>query len=73
MIVLKTCPFCGSDAELRERDNVNPQGGKQYSVRCVNPKCIAKKPDVWRVNKYDVVSMWNRRVVQIDCLQKRGE
>lgn len=60
MARLKLCPFCGSVAKLLERDNVNPQGGKQYAVRCTNSNCIYR-PDVWRVNRADVVSMWNRR------------
>ena len=67
MSKLRPCPFCGADAEFRERENINPQGGKQYGVRCSNPKCIGKKLEVWRVHKNDVICLWNRRVGQTDC------
>jgi len=69
IIGLRSCPFCGAEAELIERDNVNPQGGKQYSIRCTNPFCIYK-PAAWRVHKADVLSLWNRRATE--CIVNNG-
>jgi hypothetical protein len=63
---LKPCPFCGSPAELRERENMNPQGGKQYNVRCSNPSCICK-PLAWRRDRIEIMTLWNIRAVQTDC------
>ena len=60
---LERCPFCGHEAELRERNNSNPSGGKQYQIRCSNKHCICR-PITWRVNLYEVVAMWNRRATR---------
>lgn len=60
---LKPCPFCGAEAEIVDRENTNPQGGRQFTARCTNPKCICK-PTTWRVSLYDVVSLWNHRATE---------
>lgn len=51
---LKTCPFCGSEAELHEIYVV-----KQYHVRCTNNLCGARM--VVCEDKDEAIKMWNER------------
>lgn len=57
--ILKLCPFCGGEAELKQT------GRKQLTIKC--KKCLVKK--VQRVLRYSLdwleqkmISDWNQRV-----------
>ena len=65
-IKLKSCPFCGSEAEIAERYNSNE--GYSISVGC--SKCFCKiKKNLWldfnestiRYNLNIMVKKWNTR------------
>ncbi len=53
MLSLKTCPFCGGEAEL-SRDNFG-----RYAVICSETDCGAVMAG--HKNKSSVIQMWNRR------------
>lgn len=51
---LKTCPFCGSEAEIVR----NGSGG--YFVRCTNKQCAAKTR-LYHENETGARMFWNKR------------
>ena len=51
---LKTCPFCGSEAEIVR----NGSGG--YFVRCTNKQCAAKTR-LYHENEAGARIAWNKR------------
>ena len=58
MIDLKPCPFCGSEAEMR-----NTRGLRTWIVECSNPSC----PASYMIGndyetKEEAIEFWNRRV-----------
>lgn len=67
MTRLKSCPFCGGDAELDEnqsfREFVSGKISRAVAVYCSN--CSAEisicVPDVPDITPEQVVDMWNRR------------
>lgn len=63
---LKPCPFCGGEAEYKERGN-EYSGITETSVIC--KKCCARQIHKWRHYKFrfdfvrsKTIDTWNRRV-----------
>ena len=50
-VKLKTCPFCGSEAEMLEHT-------KSYSIRCTKCNCMQA---MWSFNKTEAINSWNTR------------
>lgn len=68
-IKLKPCPFCGSKAELDDRETYEDVQEKFFEVFCENPDCVAAIIVYNRTNgplPYEVMAekaaeKWNRR------------
>lgn len=56
MVMLKPCPFCGSDAILEDLGGAVTSG--RYFVRC--PKCKVAQDSLW-ATKQTAIKRWNRR------------
>lgn len=54
-IELKSCPFCGGKAEVRE----NTECGRQYYVGCT--RCPADVGRLWFWKMSDAIEAWNTR------------
>lgn len=57
---LKPCPFCGAEAELREKPNENPQSGTMYNIRCSRQHCMGRNTK-WLLDKHELARAWNIR------------
>lgn len=55
---MKTCPFCGGDAEIYETPHV-PRG-TDYTPRCKNPSCCGRLTKKYST-KQKAINAWNRR------------
>lgn len=53
---LKTCPFCGAEAELVDCE-IQPR----WYVRCTNRYCGVEQ-EFCRMSKQSAIKAWNRRV-----------
>lgn len=51
---LETCPFCGSEAELRQTSSWD------YFVRCTNKQCAARTRQ-FHENRNGAIATWNLR------------
>lgn len=56
---LKTCPFCGGEAEVQEF-------GYYTYVRCINKKCAIKPITACYLDEERAVKEWNRREGRVD-------
>jgi hypothetical protein len=62
---IKSCPFCGADARLKETVLQQFWGPDvaHYQVCCTNKRCIMALGVGWTFeNDEDVIREWNRRV-----------
>ena len=58
MSELKPCPFCGSEAILREK-----KGLGTWIVECLNGRCPASYMIGWDYDtQIEAIEAWNRRV-----------
>ena len=53
---LKTCPFCGEDAELVDCE-IQPR----YFVRCTNYRYCGIEQEICSTSKQTAIKRWNRR------------
>lgn len=53
-MILKSCPFCGSEAELLGENCF-------WEVRCTGMECVAS---VWETKQENAIQLWNRRVAE---------
>ena len=61
---LKTCPFCGGDAQICESRmwiNGDSNGGHRKYIQCV--KCACRTMDFDWDDRDDMIDTWNGRVV----------
>lgn len=62
MVELKSCPFCGSEAEFLSD---NDHHGTFYTLGCSNERCIAntiiyRMPDE-ELKMEEAIEQWNKR------------
>ena len=69
---LKSCPFCGSEAEL-SRTHPNPAfdwGGRYgttvWEVYCSNTDCPCEAGTGWKNTEAEAIEAWNRRANDAD-------
>lgn len=64
---IKTCPFCGSEAVIKERmseDYYSCAGNNNinYDVVCTNKDChMENGTDSWYDTPEDAIKSWNKR------------
>lgn len=58
MIELKKCPFCGSDAEIKEVDADFIK--YKYWVYCLNDDCTIEQRDFFDLD--EAITKWNNRI-----------
>ena len=58
MAELKTCPFCGKEAEMRVQKHC--PAGFDYTPRCSDPSCPGRITKKWN-SKETAIYAWNRR------------
>lgn len=75
MAELKSCPFCGSPAEVEAYTpsrSVHPEGPRVgYIASCTNDDCDAEL-SITTYNKIATIAAWNRRAVDASTLQVRS-
>ena len=52
---LKSCPFCGSEADLSEFSK------DAWAIICSNEKCLLFNIDIWFDTKEQAITAWNTR------------
>lgn len=57
-VILKTCPFCGSPAEIRIETHI--KDGYFYMPRCIDKSCAGRLMKKWK-DRDEAVSRWNKR------------
>lgn len=58
MIKLKSCPFCGGEAEIRHK--VDSIIGDNYIARCKRTACLGRSYKKWATAEA-AANAWNRR------------
>lgn len=64
---LRSCPFCGAEAESGEQYSLGGGTFYGYSVGCVTEDCIALYPiDYFFDSQKDAIKAWNNRAAKGD-------
>lgn len=58
---LKTCPFCGGEAELCQQRQIGKPDFGFYTVACKTCDCPMYSGASSYPTEYDAVTAWNRR------------
>lgn len=61
---LKSCPFCGGEAEIAEQIADKWTMRRTYSAQCCNRDCQAVSD--YYLDKADAIAWWNRRADDAD-------
>lgn len=56
---VKTCPFCGGKAIIKQRES---GGTTWWKVTCMNANCFIRPETGEEENKEDIIKAWNRRI-----------
>lgn len=59
---LAPCPFCGSDAEIKDYPECIPKSARciyYAEVHCSHPQCQA---GLWEYTKEEAIKAWNTRI-----------
>ena len=69
-LLLKSCPFCGSEVYLEKEELRDYPGCYEYDIHCPNPKCdcsinLRENYTIYvsdKVAMNNAIEAWNRRV-----------
>ena len=69
-LLLKSCPFCGSEVYLKKEELRDYPGCYEYDIHCPNPKCdcsinLRENYTIYvsdKVAMNNAIEAWNRRV-----------
>jgi Lar family restriction alleviation protein len=67
---IKTCPFCGGGAELREKIKSAGHGESHTRDYVYCEKCGAEGPSIHDIN---IIDSARRKSIAIDCWNRRTE
>lgn len=64
---LLSCPFCGSDGEVKKIHWPKNQGESptEYTVQCCNESCHIQISSEFTLTKKDAINAWNTRKIKI--------
>lgn len=58
---LLPCPFCGGEARLIEKPDIEYNAPSDWDAGCTTRECFLEEGAEWYLEKEQVIKLWNKR------------